>query len=108
MTNLSITEAAAERIRALGAEHPDATGVRIGTKTMGCNGLAYTVDFVTEPQAGDIALKDRGVTLYVDTPSLPYIEGMVMDFEDSMFTTGFTFSNPNAKGTCGCGESFNV
>ena len=106
---VEITEAAAERIKELLEKRGQPSlGVRLGTSTRGCSGLAYTVDYVAEPQPGDEMVEDKGVRLYVDGQSLLYLLGTRMDFVEDQFQTGFTFTNPNAKSLCGCGESFSV
>ncbi|TNE64327.1 MAG: iron-sulfur cluster assembly accessory protein [Alphaproteobacteria bacterium] len=108
MSVITITEKAAEHIRALLASKESAVGIRLGTSTHGCSGLGYTVDYVEEPNAADELVEDKGVKVFVDRKSLLFLLGTQMDWEDSMFSTGFKFSNPNEKGRCGCGESFHV
>lgn len=106
---ITITDAAAERIRdILAARGKPSAGVRLGTKTRGCSGLAYTVDYVDEVTPGDDVVEDKGVKLFIDPQSVMYIIGSEMDYVEDTFTTGFTFRNPNEKGRCGCGESFHV
>lgn len=106
---ITITDAAAERVKHLLAERGrPALGVRLGTRARGCSGLAYTVDYVDEPVATDEVVEDKGIRVYVDQQSLLYLIGLEMDFKEDIFAAGFTFTNPNAKGQCGCGESFHV
>lgn len=106
---ITITDTAAARIKALLAERGrPSLGVRLGTRARGCSGLAYTVDYVDEPVVSDEVVEDKGVRVYVDAQSLLYLIGAEMDFKEDVFASGFTFSNPNAKGQCGCGESFHV
>ncbi|MCK5424566.1 MAG: iron-sulfur cluster assembly accessory protein [Emcibacter sp.] len=106
---ITITDAAAERIKQIIGNRGKAShGVRLGTSTKGCNGLSYTVDYVDEVDPSDERIEDKGITLYVDAMSLIYLIGSEMDYKDEKFQSGFTFTNPNAKGSCGCGESFNV
>ncbi|MDA5192399.1 HesB/IscA family protein [Govanella unica] len=106
---ISITDAAADRIKGLLADRGQASlGVRLGTRARGCSGLAYTVDYVDEPILSDEVVEDKGVRVYVDAQSLLYLIGSEMDFKEDVFAAGFTFTNPNAKGQCGCGESFHV
>lgn len=106
---ISVTAAAAERIAALLARAPEgAIGVRLTTPKRGCSGLAYSLDYVTEPKPGDERIETPGGTLYVDGGSLLYLIGSQMDWQEDDFTSGFVFTNPNAKGSCGCGESFTV
>lgn len=108
MAAINITEEAAKQISKLVNSKPEAIGVRLGTSKYGCSGLGYEVDYVTVPIAGDEMVEDKGVKVFVDRKSLLFLLGTVMDWEDTKFTTGFKFSNPNEKGRCGCGESFMV
>ena len=106
---ITITDAAAERIRALLANRGrPSSGIRLGTRTKGCSGLSYAVDYVDEPDPADDVVEDKGVRLYIDPQSLMYLIGSQMDYVEDQFTAGFTFTNPNEKGRCGCGESFHV
>lgn len=106
---ITITDAAADRIKTIVDGRGSAChGVRLGTSTKGCNGLSYTVDYVDEIDPSDEKIEDKGVTLFVDAMSLIYLIGSEMDYKDERFQSGFTFSNPNEKGRCGCGESFTV
>jgi iron-sulfur cluster assembly protein len=105
---INITDKAADHIRALLAKNEGAVGIRLGTSKHGCSGLGYTVDYVDEPSAEDELVEDKGVKVFVDRKSLLFLLGTQMDWEDSMFSTGFKFTNPNEKGRCGCGESFHV
>lgn len=109
MSVLTITDRAAERIKdLLDQRGKPSAGVRLGTSTQGCSGLAYKIEYVDEPDPGDEVVEDKGVRLYVDSQSLMYLLGATMDYEEDTFSTGFTFTNPNEKGRCGCGESFHV
>jgi iron-sulfur cluster assembly protein len=88
---------------------PDGTaGVRLSTPRKGCSGLSYSLDYVAAPKPGDERIETPGGTLFVDGGSLLYLIGSQMDWKEDDFTAGFVFANPNAKGTCGCGESFMV
>lgn len=108
MAVINITDRAAEHIRALLTKSETAVGIRLGTSTHGCSGLGYTVDYVETPDTADELIEDKGVKVFVDRKSLLFLLGTEMDWEDSLFSTGFKFSNPNEKGRCGCGESFHV
>ncbi|MEM8800175.1 MAG: iron-sulfur cluster assembly accessory protein [Pseudomonadota bacterium] len=109
MSVLTITDRAAERVRAIIAERETPPlGMRIGTKTAGCSGLMYRLDYVEEANPADEVVEDKGIKLFIDSMSLMYLIGSVMDWKEDTFTEGFTFENPNAKGMCGCGESFHV
>ena len=104
-----LTPAAEARITALMARAPaDAIGVKLSTPRRGCSGLAYSVDYVTEAVAFDEKIVTPGGTFYVDGGSILYLIGSIMDWVEDDFAAGFTFVNPNAKGACGCGESFTV
>mmetsp|Transcript_1029 Transcript_1029/g.3204 ORF Transcript_1029/g.3204 Transcript_1029/m.3204 type:complete len:128 (+) Transcript_1029:140-523(+) len=108
---LEITDAAAGRIRhLLNRRQPPADGVRVGLRNRGCNGLSYTLNYVdnTNRSKFDEIVSDKGVTVFIDPRALMHVVGTRMDFVDTELTSEFVFSNPNAKGTCGCGESFSV
>ena len=104
-----LTPAAEARIADLMARAPDdAIGVKLSTPRRGCSGLAYSVDYVTEAVAFDEKIDTPGGTFFVDGGSILYLVGSTMDWIEDDFAAGFTFANPNAKGACGCGESFTV
>jgi iron-sulfur cluster assembly protein len=106
---ITLTPAAEQRITDLMASAPDgAIGVKLSTPRRGCSGLAYSVDYVTEANAFDEKIETPGGDFYVDGGSLLYLIGSTMDWVEDDFAAGFTFANPNAKGACGCGESFTV
>lgn len=106
---LILTAGAEARIADLMARAPEgAIGVKLSTPRRGCSGLAYSVDYVTEAKPFDEKIETAGGTLYVDGGSILYLAGSTMDWVEDDFTAGFVFNNPNAKGACGCGESFTV
>ncbi|GAM00655.1 MULTISPECIES: HesB/IscA family protein [Sphingomonas] len=106
---LNLTPSAEARIAELMARAPEgAIGVKLSTPRRGCSGLAYSVDYVTEAKAFDEKIDTPGGTLFVDGGSILYLIGSTMDWVEDDFTAGFVFQNPNAKGACGCGESFTV
>lgn len=106
---VTLTAAAEARIAALMAAAPgDAIGVKLSTPRRGCSGLAYSVDYVSSENAFDEKIATPGGTFYIDGASVLYLIGSVMDWREDDFTAGFVFENPNAKGACGCGESFMV
>lgn len=106
---ITLTEGAVRRIADLMSRAPEGTvGVRLSTPRRGCSGLAYSLDYVAEPKVGDERIETEGGTLFVDGGSLLYLIGSRMDWREDDFTAGFVFDNPNAKGSCGCGESFTV
>lgn len=104
-----LTASADARIADLMARAPaDAVGVKLSTPRRGCSGLAYSVDYVTVVNPMDERIETPGGTLFVDGGSILYLIGSTMDWVEDDFTAGFVFANPNAKGACGCGESFTV
>ncbi len=104
-----LTPAAEARIAALMSKAPvDAIGVKLSTPRRGCSGLAYSVDYVNEAVAFDEKIETPGGTLFIDGGSILYLVGSTMDWVEDDFAAGFIFNNPNAKGACGCGESFTV
>ncbi len=106
---IALTPSAEGRIADLMSRAPaDAIGVKLSTPRRGCSGLAYSVDYVTEEQKFDEKIVTPGGTFYVDGGSVLYLVGSTMDWVEDDFAAGFTFDNPNAKGACGCGESFTV
>ena len=106
---LLLTPSAEARIADLMARAPaDAIGVKLSTPKRGCSGLAYSVDYVTDAKLFDERIDTSGGTLFVDGGSILYLVGSTMDWVEDDFTAGFVFANPNAKGACGCGESFTV
>lgn len=106
---LTLTASAEARIAELMARATEgAIGVKLSTPRRGCSGLAYSVDYVTEENPFDEKIETPGGTFYVDGGSILYLIGSRMDWKEDDFTAGFVFENPNAKGMCGCGESFTV
>ena len=106
---LNLTPSAHARIADLMARAPDGSiGVKLSTPKRGCSGLAYSVDYVAEAKPFDERIDTPGGTLFVDGGSILYLVGSTMDWVEDDFTAGFVFNNPNAKGACGCGESFTV
>ena len=104
-----LTPGAETRIAELMAKAPaDAIGVKLSTPKRGCSGLAYSVDYVTEANPFDERIETPGGSFFVDGASLLYLVGSTMDWREDDFAAGFVFDNPNAKGACGCGESFTV
>ena len=104
-----LTPAAEQRITDLMAKAPEGTiGVKLSTPRRGCSGLAYSVDYVNEEARFDEKIETPGGIFYIDGASVLYLVGSTMDWVEDDFTAGFVFNNPNAKGSCGCGESFTV
>jgi iron-sulfur cluster assembly protein len=105
---ISITKDAAEHISEQLTTRGFGLGIRVGIKTTGCSGMAYVLEFVDEAEKDDQIFENQGIKIVVDPKSLVYISGTEMDFVKQGVNEGFEFKNPNAKGECGCGESFNV
>jgi len=106
---VTLTPSAEARVAALMADAPDgAIGVKLSTPRRGCSGLAYSVDYVSQEAPFDEKIVTPGGTFYIDGASVLYLVGSVMDWKEDDFAAGFVFENPNAKGSCGCGESFTV
>jgi iron-sulfur cluster assembly protein len=104
-----LTPHAENRIADLMAKAPaGAIGVKLSTPRRGCSGLAYSVDYVTGADKFDERIETPGGVLFIDSGSVLYLIGSTMDWVEDDFTAGFVFNNPNAKGACGCGESFTV
>jgi iron-sulfur cluster assembly protein len=106
---VNLTPAAEARVAALMAKAPEgAVGVKLSTPRRGCSGLAYSVDYVSEAHPFDEKIETPGGVFYIDGASVLYLIGSTMDWQEDDFAAGFVFANPNAKGACGCGESFTV
>ena len=104
-----LTPAAEARIAKLMADAPPgAIGVKLSTPRRGCSGLAYSVDYVSAANPMDERIETPGGLFFIDAASVLYLIGSTMDWQEDDFTAGFVFNNPNAKGSCGCGESFTV
>ena len=106
---LILTPSAEARIADLMSKAPEDTiGVKLSTPRRGCSGLAYSVDYITAAKPFDERIDTVGGSLFVDGGSILYLIGSTMDWVEDDFAAGFVFANPNAKGACGCGESFTV
>ncbi|MEZ5665837.1 MAG: iron-sulfur cluster assembly accessory protein [Alphaproteobacteria bacterium] len=106
---IQISDAAAARVKQMLADADDGViGVKLGVKARGCSGLKYDMSFVREVAPHDEVVEDKGVTVIIDPAAVMFLLGSTMDYRDDAFESGFVFKNPNAKGTCGCGESFHV
>jgi iron-sulfur cluster assembly protein len=105
---MSLTEGAADRLRALYAKGEHGKLLRIAVRTKGCSGLSYDLSWTDAAAPSDEVITDRGVTVLIDRKATLFLIGTVMDYEVKAMTAGFTFTNPNEKGRCGCGESFHV
>ena len=105
---ITITENAAKYINSYLTKRGKGLGVRLGVKTSGCSGMAYTLEFVDEIQPEDQVFEQNGVKVFIDPKSMVYLDGTQVDFAKEGLQEGFKFENPNAKESCGCGESFHV
>ncbi len=105
---MTLTDAAADRLRGLYAKGQQGMLLRISVNTKGCSGLSYDMTWVPAAGLGDETVTDKGLTVLVDRKASLFLIGSVMDYEVKDLVSGFTFSNPNEKGRCGCGESFHV
>jgi len=103
-----LTPSAAERVQSFLDKRGRGVGLRLGVKKTGCSGFAYVVNYADEVAAGDVVFEDRGVKVIVDAESLRYVDGTEIDFVRQGLNEAFKFRNPNVRGECGCGESFNV
>ena len=105
---ISLTPAAAERVRTFMASRGKGIGLRLGVKQTGCSGYAYVVNYADEVGPADVVFEEAGVKVIVDLDSLRYVDGTEIDFVKQGLNEAFRFRNPNVRGECGCGESFNV
>ncbi|HHO68628.1 MAG TPA: iron-sulfur cluster assembly protein IscA [Gammaproteobacteria bacterium] len=105
---ITLTEAAAERVRNFLEQRGKGVGLRLGVRTSGCSGMAYVLEFADDIEDTDLVFEDHGVKVIVDPKSLVYLDGTELDFTREGLNEGFKFNNPNVKDACGCGESFNV
>ena len=106
--SISLTENAANRVKTFIEKRGKGVGVRVGVKTTGCSGMAYTIEFADDIDESDEVFEDKGVKVIVNPKSLAYLAGMELDFAKEGLNEGFKFNNPNEKERCGCGESFTV
>ena len=105
---MTLSEGAAERLRALYAKGDAGKLLRVAVSTKGCSGMSYDLSWVDAAGPGDETVTDKGVTVLVDRKATLFLICTVMDYEVKTLSAGFTFTNPNEKGRCGCGESFHV
>jgi iron-sulfur cluster assembly protein len=106
--SISLTTAAADRVRSFLIRRGHGLGLRLAVKKTGCSGFAYVVNYADDLGTDDIVFEDQGVKVIVDRDSLGYIDGTQVDFVKQGLNEAFRFRNPNVKGECGCGESFTV
>ena len=104
---IQLTESAANRVRSF-LEHDGGSALRLAVRKTGCSGWAYEVNLIDAAEADDVVFEDRGVTIIVDSTSLPYVDGSEIDFVAHGLGSTFHFNNPNVTEECGCGESFTI
>jgi iron-sulfur cluster assembly protein len=107
-TVVTITAAAAARVRAILANNPGAIGLRVGVKKGGCAGMEYTMAVVDTKAPHDEVVEHEGAVLLIEPTAIMYLLGTEMDFKTDKLASQFVFNNPNQTGACGCGESVNL
>jgi iron-sulfur cluster assembly protein len=106
---LTLTDAAAERVKAIMARSATpVAGLRIGVKKGGCAGLEYTMEYAAAALPNDEVVEDKGVRILIDPSAILYLLGTEMDFKTGALTSGFVFNNPNQTSACGCGTSVEI
>jgi len=105
---ITVSESAANRVKAFLMKRGKGVGLRLGVRTTGCSGMAYMLEFVDAIEPTDEVFEERGIKVIVDKKSLIYLDGTQLDFTREGLNEGFKFINPNVKAECGCGESFTV
>jgi iron-sulfur cluster assembly protein len=105
---ISVTEAAAQKIKQNLARRGSGVGIRIGIRTTGCSGLAYVLEYVDRVNAEDTVFTSQDVSVIVDAKSLPILGKLDVDYVRQGLNEGFEFTNPSEKDRCGCGESFRI
>ncbi|QMU62630.1 MAG: iron-sulfur cluster assembly protein IscA [Gammaproteobacteria bacterium] len=106
--SISLTDSAATHVKNYLDKRGKGVGVRLGVKTTGCSGMAYTIEFADQVENEDQVFEDKGVKVIINPKSMVYLSGTELDFTREGLNEGFKFTNPNEKDRCGCGESFSV
>lgn len=106
--SISLTDAAADRVKAFLSNRGKGEGLRLGVKTTGCSGMAYVIEFADQIEEFDEVFEDKGVKVIINAKDLVYLDGTQLDFSREGLNEGFKFINPNESDRCGCGESFTV
>ncbi|MGB5304779.1 MAG: iron-sulfur cluster assembly protein IscA [Gammaproteobacteria bacterium] len=105
---ITLTEAAAGRVKNFLEKRGKGVGLRLGVKTTGCSGMAYVMEYADAIEKDDVVFEDQGIKVLVNPKSLVYLDGTELDYAREGLNEGFQFKNPNVKDECGCGESFKV
>jgi len=105
---ITLTERAAERVKALMSRNDKAIGLKVGVKMAGCSGFSYTMDYAVEATGKEDVVEDKGVRLLIEPTAAMFLLGTELDWHEDKLESRFVFNNPNVKGMCGCGESFTV
>ena len=105
---ITLSQSAADKVNKQLERSGKGLGIRVGVRTTGCSGLAYTLEYVDSPSVDDMSFVSHGVHIFVDPKSLAYLDGVEVDWIRNGLNEGFEFSNPNERDRCGCGESFRV
>ncbi len=106
---ISLTEAASDQVKHLVDNRgKPSLGIRVSVKSGGCSGLTYVFEYADEANPNDEVVEDKGIKVFIDVKAVLYLAGTTLDYFDEKIRSGFVFINPNAKGQCGCGESFHI
>ena len=108
---ISVTDIAAEKIRAAIQRRGCGLGIKVGVRTTGCSGMAYVLEYVDREQGSQVCVEHHdvnGVRVYMNPEHRIFLNGMIIDYQKKGLNEGFEFINPNEKDRCGCGESFRV
>lgn len=108
MTSISVSDSAAKRISEILSTEPDKNGLRIAVEGGGCSGFQYIFELESASTDDDLVIEKNGVKVFIDSVSVPYMEGSVIDFVDDLIGASFQVKNPNAVAACGCGTSFSI
>lgn len=108
-TPVELTEKAIQMIKdTMERENLQTSGLRVAVVGGGCSGFQYSLDLEEAPKAGDLRFETAGIPVFIDPMSIQYLKGVSVDYVETAYAAGFSFSNPHAKSTCGCGSSFSV
>lgn len=108
MSDISVSDSAAKRIATILQRQPDKSALRVSVEGGGCSGFSYKFDLVDTVESDDLIIEKDGAKVLIDSISVPYIDGSVIDFIDDLMGQSFQITNPNATASCGCGTSFSV